>query len=142
MIIEAILRAYLTDTLRHVQAVGTIAARRIVMQGNQPDVYAAGWSDAVQAMATALELAGEMPTLQAAPAALSAPAITLLTRRLTKRQRQIAPMVAAGLQNGEIAERIRIDVDTVRTHRAALFKRLGVHNIDELAIALQRLPAV
>lgn len=124
MILEAMIRAYLSDTLRNVQAVGTIAAKRIVMPGNQSDVYAAGWCDAVQAMATALELVGDQLLLTSMPREL-APSLTMPVR-LTKREHAIAQLICEGLTTAQIAERFTLEQSTVKTHRRAISRKVGV----------------
>jgi len=46
-------------------------------------------------------------------------------RRLTKRQNEVAQMVAAGLRNGEIAGRLGLRLHTVEHHVAAIRQRVG-----------------
>ena len=45
---------------------------------------------------------------------------------LTNRERQLVALIGDGLGNKEIANRLNISVDTVRSHMANLFKKLGV----------------
>jgi DNA-binding NarL/FixJ family response regulator len=52
--------------------------------------------------------------------------------RLSEREIQIIRLVMDGLNNAEIAERIFISEDTVKTHRKNIFRKLGVHNVAEL----------
>jgi DNA-binding NarL/FixJ family response regulator len=47
---------------------------------------------------------------------------------LTRRQRQVVTLLARGLGVGEIALRLGIQKSTVRSHRHALYAKLGVHN--------------
>jgi DNA-binding CsgD family transcriptional regulator len=47
---------------------------------------------------------------------------------LTTREAEIASLVADGLRNAEIAERLRISVNTVQTHLRSIFGKLGVSN--------------
>ncbi len=46
---------------------------------------------------------------------------------LTERQRQIVDCVAAGLSNKDIARRLNISPETVKTHLHHVFEREGVH---------------
>ena len=51
---------------------------------------------------------------------------------LTARERQVMELLALGLTNREIAERLAISTKTVDTHRAHVLKKLGVRNNSEL----------
>ena len=51
---------------------------------------------------------------------------------LSKREKQIVELVAHGLLNSLIAERLNISERTVEAHRASAYKRLGVKNSEEL----------
>src|SRR5437016_6133588 len=60
--------------------------------------------------------------------------------RLTPRQEQIVKLVAAGLGDKEIACRLGLAPNTVRTHLQRLFRECGLHNRAEAAakwVALQ-----
>ena len=46
---------------------------------------------------------------------------------LSPRERQVLALLVRGYANHEIAERLRVGVKTVETHRARLAKKLGVH---------------
>lgn len=48
--------------------------------------------------------------------------------RLTRRQRDVAQLLAAGKRNREIAETLRISEHTVRRHLESIFRRLNVPN--------------
>ena len=52
---------------------------------------------------------------------------------LTERQREVAELVAKGLTNPEIAERLVITRETVKTHLSNIFSKLGVTGRWELA---------
>jgi DNA-binding CsgD family transcriptional regulator len=56
---------------------------------------------------------------------------------LTESQRQVASLAVAGLTNREIAERLFVTIKTVETHLMAVFRKLGIHNRDELSHALR-----
>ncbi len=51
---------------------------------------------------------------------------------LTRREKEILSMVAAGQKNREISEKLCISVKTVEKHRANLMKKLGLHSVAEL----------
>lgn len=51
---------------------------------------------------------------------------------LTEREIQIVQLIAEGLINREIADRLGISVKTVDTHRGNIMEKLGVHNTAEL----------
>ena len=46
--------------------------------------------------------------------------------KLTKREREIIELIAEGLKNKEIAERLSISPTTVRHHLSAIFAKLEV----------------
>jgi FixJ family two-component response regulator len=56
---------------------------------------------------------------------------------LTARERAIAELLAQGLMNREIAERLSIAVRTVEVHRAAVLRKLGVKSAADVARALR-----
>ena len=47
---------------------------------------------------------------------------------LTRRERQLLELMARGLDNGTIAERIGVRPKTVRNHITRIFEKLGVHS--------------
>lgn len=51
---------------------------------------------------------------------------------LTRRQQEISALLATGLNNKEIANRLGISRRTVEDHRGAIYERLGVRNAVEL----------
>jgi DNA-binding NarL/FixJ family response regulator len=58
---------------------------------------------------------------------------------LTTRERQILTLLADGLVNKQIAERLGISVNTVKTHLELLFEKLGVATRAEaVATAVRR----
>jgi ATP/maltotriose-dependent transcriptional regulator MalT len=44
---------------------------------------------------------------------------------ITPRELQILELIAGGLSNGEIAERIHVSENTVKTHLSRVFDKLG-----------------
>lgn len=56
---------------------------------------------------------------------------------LTRREREIASDVAAGLSNKQIAEERRIAERTVKAHLTRIFKKLGTRNRHALAVKLR-----
>jgi DNA-binding NarL/FixJ family response regulator len=62
----------------------------------------------------------------------AAPAKARAAGRLTLRERQLIVVVAEGLGNSEIADRLRISEATVRNHLTSIFKKLGLHSRFEL----------
>lgn len=61
---------------------------------------------------------------------------------LTARQNEIVGLVAQGLYNAEIADRLGITDGTCRQHISQIFKRLQINNRTELAILWRRLNEV
>jgi len=65
------------------------------------------------------------------------------SRTLTPRQKEILRLVAQGLTNREVADRLGISVRTVEVHRFNLMRRLKVRNVAQLlrqALILGLLP--
>jgi DNA-binding NarL/FixJ family response regulator len=52
---------------------------------------------------------------------------------LSHRQKQVLALVAAGMTNAQIARRLSLSEDTVKTHLSSAFKRLGVRSRREAA---------
>lgn len=58
---------------------------------------------------------------------------------LTNRERQVLQMAAEGLTSSHIAEKLKIGIRTVETHRAHLLRKLHLHSQTELVrYAIQR----
>ncbi len=51
---------------------------------------------------------------------------------LTEREREILTLIAQGLSNQHIAEKLYISIKTVQTHRAHILEKLGLHDRTEL----------
>ena len=58
--------------------------------------------------------------------------------RLSDRETQIIRLVAAGLHNAEVAERLSIGESTVKTHLNNIFQKLGIRDRVELALYAHR----
>ena len=59
-------------------------------------------------------------------------------QQLTEREREVLDLVAEGLSNAAIAERLTVSVHTVRNHIANLSAKLGAHSkLEALAIAVR-----
>ena len=56
---------------------------------------------------------------------------------LTEREREVASLIAAGLTNRQVGERIGITVRTAEGHRAAIIRKLGVRRPGEIASFLK-----
>lgn len=58
---------------------------------------------------------------------------------LTNREREVLKLIAEGRTNQEVAELLVLSVATVRTHRAHIMSKLGLHSPVELVkYALRR----
>jgi DNA-binding NarL/FixJ family response regulator len=51
---------------------------------------------------------------------------------LTRREREVLKLIASGLTNRQIAEKLFISVKTVETHRARILQSLDLHNTADL----------
>jgi DNA-binding NarL/FixJ family response regulator len=61
----------------------------------------------------------------------------LILRALSAREREVAQLIAAGLTNREISERLGIAVTTVKDHVHHILVRAGFRNRNALAAALR-----
>ena len=59
----------------------------------------------------------------------------LETADLSHREREVLDLVAAGLNNAEIAQRLCVTEHTVKSHVGAVFSKLGVHSRGEAILA-------
>ena len=55
-------------------------------------------------------------------------------KSLTKREREILALVAEGLSNREIAEKLVLSPETVKSHVAAILEKLNVSDRTQAAI--------
>ena len=56
----------------------------------------------------------------------------LIISKLTKREKEIIKLFAAGKTQKEISEIMNISLNTVNTHRKNIFKKIGVTKLSEL----------
>jgi DNA-binding NarL/FixJ family response regulator len=63
----------------------------------------------------------------------AAPAITSATMPLSKRELEVAGLVAAGLSNKEIGTRLFLSERTIETHVSKILNRLGINSLVEIA---------
>ena len=71
-------------------------------------------------------------------ASRSAPAASLL-EPLSGREREILQLLAAGLTNQEIADRLVMAVSTVRWYSKQIYRKLDVHNRTQAVLRAQAL---
>ena len=58
---------------------------------------------------------------------------------LTPREQEVLTLIAEGLSNGEIAERLVISIKTVDRHRENIMRKLNLHNrVDLVKYALRK----
>ena len=58
---------------------------------------------------------------------------------LTAREKEVVKLVAEGLQNKEIAEKLNIAEKTVKVHRGSATRKLNVRNGVDIATLLRRI---
>jgi DNA-binding NarL/FixJ family response regulator len=80
---------------------------------------------------TLLSLVAEHATIRRTPALLGA-------LRMTTREREITALIADGLSNKEIAERLNIATDTVKSHVHNVLEKLALHTRLEIAAHAHR----
>ena len=61
-----------------------------------------------------------------------------LRRRMTPQQNRIARLVGEGLSNAEIAERLSVEISTVKSHVSRMLQRLNMDNRQQLIAYLWR----
>ncbi|MBN1991761.1 MAG: response regulator transcription factor [Anaerolineae bacterium] len=59
---------------------------------------------------------------------------TLLTDKLTERETDVLRLIARGLNNADIAERLHLSEGTARNHVSAIFAKLGVSDRTQAAV--------
>jgi DNA-binding NarL/FixJ family response regulator len=61
---------------------------------------------------------------------------------LTAREREVVRMIASGLRNRDIGERLSISENTVKVHLHNIYEKLGVEGRMELLLLAQELKMV
>lgn len=82
------------------------------------------------------DITGDSSAPAAAESAARPPSENVAPRRkprtLTRREREIARMIGQGMSNEQMADALTLSFDTVRSHRANIYKRLSIHSVAEL----------
>lgn len=58
---------------------------------------------------------------------------------LTEREGEVAELIAAGLSNKEIAERLKMTINTVKTHIKNIYGKLGINNRVQVAAKVKEM---
>jgi DNA-binding CsgD family transcriptional regulator len=90
-------------------------------------------NDLADLSALCLHLSAKLATLRAKPKTFNSP----LVSRLTPRELEIAELVAQGLTNGEIGEKLFITQNSVKQALKRMFRKLGVSARAEMVAKLQ-----
>ena len=95
------------------------------------DVRPADLVDAIRLIADGNALLGPTVTRRLLDRFAEAPRVdveTTAARSLTPREREILRLIASGLSNAEIAERLVVSETTVKTHVSSVLRKLGVRD--------------
>lgn len=57
---------------------------------------------------------------------------------LTSREAAVLELVAHGLSNGQVGDRLEVTIHAVKFHLASIYRKLGVGNRTEAAVAFLR----
>ncbi|MCU1351068.1 MAG: LuxR family transcriptional regulator [Acidimicrobiales bacterium] len=101
---------------------------------------------------SAEQLVGHLERLAAGEIIVGAPAGSAAAARsgrdwpgrelgLSEREAEVVSLAALGRRNAQIAEMLYVSVDTVKTHLARSFRKLGVHNRTELSVTVHAHPS-
>ncbi|KOP22784.1 transcriptional regulator [Hapalosiphon sp. MRB220] len=90
-------------------------------------------NDLADLSALCLHVSAKLATLRAKPKTFNSP----LVGRLTPRELEIAELVAQGLTNGEIGEKLFITQNSVKQALKRMFRKLGVSARAEMVAKLQ-----
>jgi DNA-binding NarL/FixJ family response regulator len=104
----------------------------MLKDGRPPDLLAG-----VRVVAAGEALLAPSVTSRLIRAFVSVPAAppAALDQHITAREREILLLVARGLSNGEIADRLHVSITTTKTHVSHLLMKLGARDRAQLVIA-------
>jgi LuxR family maltose regulon positive regulatory protein len=112
-----------------------------VERGIEPD-YArrllAAFGDATQGKAPAPSLPKERSTEPGDPSFVHLPP-SALVEPLSERELEVLSLIAEGLSNREIGERLFLTLNTVKVHTRNIYGKLGVHSRTQAAMRAQEL---
>lgn len=92
-------------------------------------------------IAKAIELASRGTHVLPRSAAVGG-SVGLRGAQLTARESEVSELLKDGCTNSEIAERLSIGIETVRTHARSIYRKLGVPSRRELARVAHQEPVV
>jgi DNA-binding CsgD family transcriptional regulator len=111
---------------RALNASGATARAEILLRRSEAIAVELGDARRLVEVRAALGELGKQPTRVTLPGGL------------TSRQADVIGLLAGGLTNGEIAERLGISVPTIERHIANLYRKIGVHSrVDATRFALR-----
>ncbi len=58
----------------------------------------------------------------------------LIGKELTERQKQLLPLIVEGLENKEIADRLKLSEKTIKNHITRIMMKLYVQNRTQIAV--------
>ncbi|WP_231632623.1 helix-turn-helix domain-containing protein [Gordonia sp. HS-NH1] len=91
--------------------------------------------DAIRVTADDFDIGAEVPS-EVHPPPLAGPAVNLqIENCLTSRETEVMRLIAQGLSNAEIADRLFIGIETVKSHVKKVLRKIGAVNRSE-AISL------
>ncbi|MEP6975965.1 MAG: helix-turn-helix transcriptional regulator [Spartobacteria bacterium] len=53
---------------------------------------------------------------------------------LSRRELEVAPLLASGLSTKETAAALGVGADTIESHRSRIYRKLGLHSVVELTL--------
>ena len=108
-----------------------MGARGLVLKGDEPErLFSAIRTVANGELAFGDEIARQVLSTMASESRQTASSMT----RLSDRERQISFLVAQGLKNRDIAEKLSISENTVKRHMQSIFGKTGARDRLELAV--------
>jgi len=108
-----------------------LGARGLVLKGDEPErLFNAIRTVANGELAFGDEIARQVLSTMASESRQTASSMT----RLSDRERQISFLVAQGLKNRDIAEKLSISENTVKRHMQSIFGKTGARDRLELAV--------